>query len=128
MTWTLEHNDDLKIVVLTYKGKVTGADIKEAATARIQMGNQKNITRFLIDTQEVESNESATMDIYELPSDIYQEKQCEYESHIAVVEPKSSKSKAMVRFFENVCVNRGWLVKTFQDCSSAVKWLQEDRS
>ena len=123
MTWNLEYRDDLEIVVLTYSGKVCGTDIKEAASARIDMGKQKGITRFLIDTREIEVDESATMSIYELPTSIYPDEENGRISRIAIIGPKSSESKTMVRFFENACVNRGWLVNTFQDYESAIEWL-----
>jgi hypothetical protein len=123
MTWNLECKDDLQIVVLTYSGKVSGRDIKEAAAARIDMGKQKGITRFLIDTRKVEADESATMGIHEIPAKMYPEKQVERTNRIAIIGPESSISKTMVRFFENSCVNRGWLVSAFQDYKSAIEYL-----
>lgn len=128
MTWNLEYRDDLRIVVLTYSGKVSGAEIKEAAAARIDLGKQKGVTRFLIDTKEVEADESATLSIYEIPAKIYPEKNVERTSHIAILGPESSLSKKMVTFFVTACVNRGWLVSTFQDYQNAIEWLTAESS
>ena len=125
MAWTVEYDDDLQIVVLTYLGNVTGAEIKEAAVARIGMGKQKGATKFLIDTRTVEADKSATMSIYDLPTKVYPEKHAQHTSRIAIVGPQSSASKEMVKFFENACVNRGWSVMTFENRESAVKWLQQ---
>jgi len=125
MSWTLEYSDDLQIVVLTYLGKVTGAEIKEAAAGRIKMGKQKGTAKFLIDARKVESDGSATLDIYDVPKKIFPEENVQRTNRIAILEPESSTSREMVEFFKNVCANRGWLVMTFQDRESAVQWLQQ---
>jgi len=123
MKWNLEYRDDIQIIVLTYFGEVTAADIKEAAVARIDLGKQKGVARFLIDTRKVEADEFATTGIYDIPASVYPEKQVERTGRIAILSPESSVSKKMVKFFENCCTNRGFLVQTFQDYKSAIEWL-----
>jgi len=123
MTWNLEYRDDLQIVVLTYLGKVSGPEIQEAAIARIDLGKEKGVTKFLIDTKNVETADSATMRIHEIPGEIYPDKKIDRTSQIAILGPKSPVSKKMVKFFETSCVNRGWRVDTFQDYESAIEWL-----
>lgn len=124
MTWTLEYSDELDIVVLTYKGKTTGFDLKEASTARIALGREKGVSKYLIDTTEVEVSSSATSDVLDLPDKVYSDKQVDYSSRIAIIEPKSAESRKMVKFYEDACVNRGWLVKMFKDRPSALGWLE----
>lgn len=128
MKWSVEYNDDLKIVVLTYFGRVTGSDISEAAAARIDLGKEKGVTKFLIDARKVEADELAGMDIHSIPEKLYTEKQVERTSRIAILAPQTETSKKMVRFFESACVNRGWVVKSFNDQESAVRWLQQSSS
>jgi hypothetical protein len=128
MAWTVEYNDVLQIVELTYSGRTTGEEIKEAAASRMSMGKQKGVTKFLIDTRKVEADGSATLDIYDVPDKMYPKEHVQYTNRIAILEPESSTSREMVKFYENACVNRGWLVKTFQDRESAVKWLQQRTS
>ncbi|MBN1826432.1 MAG: STAS/SEC14 domain-containing protein [Candidatus Eisenbacteria bacterium] len=123
MTWTVECNEELGIIILTYSGVTTGEEIKKAAVARIDLGKKKGVTKFLIDTRTVKTDESATFDIYDVPNKIYPSKGDLHESRIAILEPESSTSTKMVQFFESVCVNRGWMVKIFQDRESAIRWL-----
>jgi len=123
MTWTVSFDESLRVVVLTYSGVNTGEDIKEAAAARIALGREKGVNKFLIDTREVVTDESATSDIFELPDKVYPAERNQRESRIAILEPESPRSSEMVRFFESVCVNRGWQVKVFQDLESAIRWL-----
>ena len=123
MTWAIEYDDDLQIVVLTYSGKTTGEDIKEAAAARIAMGKEKGVNKFLIDAGKVETEASATLSIYEVPEDLYLRQEANRKSRIAVIRPESSVSREMVEFYETACLNLGWLVKVFQDRDNAVEWL-----
>jgi len=125
MSWTIKYNENLQIIELTYLGRVTGEEIKEAAVARIKMGKNKGATKFLIDTKNMETDESATLDIYDVPEQIFPEEKFNRTNHIAILEPESPTSKEMVNFFIAVCVNRGWLAMTFHDRESAVKWLQQ---
>jgi len=123
MSWTLEYNDDLDIVILTYKGLTTGPEIKEAATARIDMGNRMGTTNFLIDTRLTLADESATLDIYDIPKRLYSDEHVQHVSRIAIIEPESPTTKEMVKFFENACLNRGWIVMSFSEYESAISWL-----
>ncbi|MBN1826430.1 MAG: hypothetical protein JW958_09195 [Candidatus Eisenbacteria bacterium] len=123
MTWTVAFDDSLRIVILTYSGVSTGEDIKEAAVARIALGREKGVDRYLIDTTAVVTDESATSDLFDLPDKFYPAERNQRDSRIAILEPESSRSSEMVRFFESVCVNRGWAVKVFSDRESAIRWL-----
>ena len=124
MTWKVEYSDKLQIVVLTYSGETTGEDIKKAAVARIALGRQKGVTKYLIDTREVQTESLATFDIYDVPNEIYPNEHVDRASQIAIIRPKLPMARRMVKFFEDACVNRGWLVRTFADRDNAVKWLQ----
>lgn len=126
MVWKVEYDDKLQIVVLTYSGKTKGEDIKEAAAARIAMGKEKGVTNYLIDTRKIATEGSSTFDIFTLPSKMYPDKRVESRSRIAVIIPELPTEREMVQFYEDVCFNRGWMVKTFQDHDSALKWLQQD--
>lgn len=44
--------------------------------------------------------------------------------YIAVILPKSPKMVTDYNFYETVCKNRGWSVKTFEDRKAAIKWLK----
>lgn len=125
MTWTIEYQDNLQVVVLTYSGNISGAEIKAAATARIAMGKEKGVSKFLVDTRNIETDESSTFDIYDLPSKVYPEQKVEHSDHIAVVIPESHAARRMVQFYEDVSVNRGWRVKTFEDHDDALEWLKQ---
>jgi len=128
MSWTVEYSDDLQIVILTYEGRVSGEDIKKAAAARIDMGRQKGVTKFLVDTKKVEADETAIIEIYDIPDKLYPEKHAQITDQIAMIRPYSSTSRKMVKFFEDTCVNRGCYMMTFQNRESAINWLQQSTS
>ena len=124
MSWTLEYSDDLDIVILTYNGKTSGSEIKEAATARIDMGNRMGTIKYLINTRLALADESATLDLYDIPQTLYPAEHVQHKSRIAIILPESPTSKEMDKFFETACINRGWIVKSFSRYENAVSWLQ----
>ena len=128
MAWSVDYDEALRLVVLTYSGQTTGQDIKDAAAARIAMGRKRGVTDFLIDTRDVLVDESATVDIYDVPDKMYVDKAVQRVSRIAILEPRSPDSRHLVEFFANACTNRGWLAKRFTDRTEALEWLHEEQS
>lgn len=124
MAWELEHDDELQLVQLTMSGKFTDAEIKECASARIAMGKEKGVTRFIIDANGLEPS-GLTFAIYDVPSNLYTEHGMERSVRIAVLATESSAAKEMAQFYENVSFNRGWNAKAFEDRESAIEWLLE---
>lgn len=125
MSWNVEHNEDLQIVELTISGRVSGDDLREAAAARIALGQEKGIDKYIINVRHIDASESMTPDIYEIPTKIYAEKNLSRSSQIAVIAPLASESLWVTGFYEDICVNRGWRVHTFLDRDRAIDWLQE---
>lgn len=75
----------------------------------------------LVDAVDLESVDSVT-DLYELPKQ-YIEEGVSRSTRIAMVMPRSETARKFIRFYENVCVNRGWTVQSFETRGEAEKWL-----
>jgi hypothetical protein len=125
MPWSLEHIENLQIVELTISGRVSGDDLKEAAAARIALGQEKGIDKYIINARHIDAPESATPGVYDIPTKMYAEKNLSRASQIAVIAPLSSESMWVTGFYEDICINRGWRVRTFLDRDFAIDWLQE---
>lgn len=125
MAWTVDFESNLQIVVLTYLGKVTGEEVQEAAAARIDMGREKGVTKFLIDAKKLDADRFVTSSVYDIPTRLYPEKDFQKTNYIAILSPELETSKEMVKFFENVCRNRGWQVKMFPHYEIAMEWLRQ---
>jgi len=125
MPWRLEHNLDLQIVELTISGHVSGDELKKAAAARISLGQESGVDKYIINARHVDAPEATTPDVYDIPTKLYAEKNLSRASQIAVIAPLSSESRWITSFYEDICVNRGWRVQTFLDRNHAIDWLQE---
>jgi hypothetical protein len=55
--------------------------------------------------------------------EIHEEMKLTRTSSIAVVTPKSKEGIRFTKFYETVCVNRGWDVKIFDEREDAIEWL-----
>jgi len=126
MTWTVTYNDELNIVELTISGEFSDEDIKAAAPARIAMGKEHGVTRFIIDAIDMELT-GTTFSIYDVPAKTYPEEGMGRTTRIAVLTSASSAASEIAQFFENVSVNRGWNVRAFHERKEAIAWLQEQR-
>ncbi len=125
MPWSVEHNEELRIVELAISGRVSGDELKEAAAARIALGKVNGVDKYIIDVRHIDVPEATTPDVYDIPTKMYAEKSLSRTSQIAVIAPLSRKSTWITGFYEDICVNRGWRVHTFLDRSRAIDWLQE---
>lgn len=125
MPWSLKYIEDLQIVELTISGSVRGDELQEAAAARIALGQEKGINKYIINVTHIDAPESATAEVYDIPTKMYAEKNLSRASQIAVIAPLSSESMWVTSFYEDICVNRGWRVRTFIDRDLAIDWLQE---
>ena len=95
----------------------------EAAAERIRIGKVQNVTRFLLDASKMIAPRSATMDVFKIPTIVYQEKEVDRATRIGVVAPTDRDSGWIVRFYEDLCYTRGWSIKICRDRQNAIDWL-----
>ena len=124
MVWKINYVSELQIVELIFSGQVTGPELQHAAAARIDFGQAKGASKYLIDAQEMRAESSLTLDVIDIPAVVYYEKKMDRRSRIAVVSPRDPDSRWISRFYEDASANRGWRVRTFGDRESALDWLQ----
>jgi len=125
MPWDLEYSERLQIVELVISGRVTGEELKEAAEARIVYGQELGVNKYIINARHIDAPESATPAVYEISTKTYSDKNLSRDSQIAVIAPIASEAMWVTSFYEDICVNRGWRVKTFLDRDRAIEWLQD---
>lgn len=125
MAWDVRHRDDLGIIETTLSGRLSGEELQAAAAARIALGEEKEVTNFLIDGRDLIAPRSATVAVYDIPTRIYVEQNAPRETRIAVVKPTAPESQWINQFYEDLCVNRGWSVYLTDDVTAALQWLQQ---
>lgn len=77
--------------------------------------------RVLLDFSSATALVSIT-ELYKLP-DIYKDLRAPRLAHLAMVVPADGYRMEVYQFYEDVCVNRGYFVKLFNDTASARDWL-----
>ena len=123
MTWTVRHDPATGVVKVAYTGRVTSADLVEAATARIRLQKEVGAKRVLIDISGVTEPDAGIPDVFELPGKLYAEMEACPQSRMAVVLPEDRRIRDIACFFETASRNRGWMVRSFEKRRDALDWL-----
>ena len=124
MPWNVEYNSELGIVQGSYVGRVTADEFKEATIKAIGLAKDNNTNLFLIDDSEYEGGASL-FGLFELP-DLHVEMEADRSSRAALILPSSGTvASEDARFYETLCLNRGWQVKVFSKRQDAIDWLMK---
>jgi len=127
MPWTVEYDHELDVVKGTYVGRVTADEFKEATIKAIGLAKDHNTNLFLIDDSNWEGGASVA-GLIGLP-DLYEKLKADRCSRAALILPSSGTAALEdARFYETVCLNRGWQVKVFSTRQDAVAWLIDKES
>jgi hypothetical protein len=122
MSYTINHNASLGVIELTYRGRITGADLKEATSKCISLGKQTGTTKFLVDEVGMDLDTSI-VNLYELPNKQYADEEANRQGRVAIILPTSKEAREAVQFYVTSCQNRGWFVRAFSERLSAINWL-----
>ena len=122
LPWTYEHNPTHQIIEVVYEGDITASDLRESTSELIALGKEKGINRFLVNSTGIKLDANL-VDLYDLPTRQYLKEKADRQGRIAVILPTSARAREAVKFFETVCMNRGWLVQVFSERQEALDWL-----
>ena len=122
MSPNVKHDPVLDIIEVTLTGLITAEDLRASTTRAISMQKETGTTRFLLSADAWDLPVSLT-DIYEIPDTQYWKEELKIRSRIAIVLPTSVTVQEAARFYETVCLNRGWNVRICSDRQIAMDWL-----
>jgi len=123
MTWTLEHNETFRFIHVTLFDSVSGPELKEVTSAAIALLKKKGVLGAFLDLTGLELM-APIIDVYDLPDKQYDQEGLDRNVRMAMVLPVSHSAKQAAEFYETVCVNRGWLVRSFPERNDAIEWLK----
>ena len=112
------------LIEIVYSGEVTASEMRETVRRRIAIQKETGATKVLADASGVRVSPSIT-DLFGLPSKLFAEEDAKRSTMVALVLPDSAGPRERARFLETASVNRGWLMRVFEDRQSAVAWLME---
>ena len=126
MAWTLDYDEASGLIVVVYRGPTTAADIRDCTSAAIALGTRCGSRRFLVDTAEIVTSVSA-LALYNLAQTQYAAEHLSPWSCVALVLPATENERELAKFYETVCLNRGWRVQLFENGEDARRWVLEQR-
>ena len=110
-----------RIIRVRLSGPQTLADYRKQTEEVLRLAQSKNVNLILVDDQRAQ-NMASTLELFAMPA-MYEELGAPRSARVAIVMPHNSPSAADIRFYETVCVNRGFNVKIFATEPPAIDWL-----
>ena len=126
MTWTIDFDESLGMLEMTLEDLVSGEELHEVTSRAIAILREKDSILALADISRLQGSPPLT-DIYELPARQYVAEGLSRNIRIALVEPVADAAIEAARFYETVCMNRGWVVQSFAARDQAIEWLRATR-
>lgn len=128
MSWSLSYNQTQHLIEYVFEDSVLSSEVDLAMKKGAKLCHEHDCYDVLIDSSGQKHLESI-MVLYQHTEAGYAAEGIEKRlTHIAVILPKSPKMLANYSFYETVCHNRGWSVKTFEDRKTASDWLKSKKT
>ena len=118
MEWTITLDEENKYAAIVTRGIADRDGSLEMAKEISMILGKEKIKRILVDHRNISSVSGKPVDIYSRPKEF---KEIGAIPGIIVAVVVKSDYKAFFRFFETVCVNRGYVFSTFDDKKSALE-------
>lgn len=112
------------IIVITYTGKVTINEAREATVKAIAIQAEKQTDRVVIDTLDMTGGPSI-MEMWGLVQS-YPELEVPRRTRLAGVRPRIQGEADLAGFFEVICQNRCYNAKVFHTREAAEEWVQSN--
>ena len=122
MAWQVQYLPDQEIILVENSGDLTHQDFKDQSRDVAVLSEATQVFRILSDNTEMHTR-IGTADIYEFPK-IYREAGLSARSKIAVLISAEDTRIDDFKFYETVCLNRGYQSRIFFDDELALGWLR----
>jgi hypothetical protein len=120
-----EYVGEKGIIVITYTGKVTIIEVREATVQAIALQKERQTDRVLIDARTMTAWPSLA-EMWELVES-YPQIGAPRRTRLAAIRPEAPDDTDVSGFFEVVCQNRCYKAKAFDTSEAAQEWVQSDR-
>lgn len=123
MSWSMEFTDEGRILRVLIAGQLSLAEVAQMNKETVTLAAESQATRILLDCSAARLD-VPVIDVYKLP-DFYAAHGISRQVHAAVLMPKDAYRREVYEFYEDVCRNRGYFVRLFEDEAEAWEWLRE---
>ena len=128
MSWSVKYDSVTRIAELVYTGRVTSEELMASVAERIRVQKQHGTILTLTDASQIEYLDIDILDIHSLPARLYDSAEVNRETRLALLPPHPKEAREIARHYVNACLNRGWIVRTFEDRKNAIEWLTENEN
>ncbi len=122
MAWSASYNHMVGVVEIVFTDIIGGEDLQAATGRAIALQREYGVKNALISVSE-QAQSAPAVDIYYLP-DQYEAAGVSRDVRLAFILPQKPDLQETVRFYEDVCINRGWQVQLFPCRQEALEWFQ----
>ena len=123
MPWSMGLTEDGRILNVVIAGHLSGSEVAEMTRESVGEVVKQRIERIMLDCSAAYLD-VPIVDVYKL-SDFYTAAGLSRQVRAALLAPKDGYNLEIYEFYEDVCRNRGYFVKLFQDEAEAWAWLRE---
>ena len=124
MPETTEYTTKRGFITITYTGRVTIAEVKEATVKAIAIQQEKQVHRVVIDASDMTAAPSI-MEMWALVKS-YPELEVPRQTRLAAVRPGVPDKADVTGFFEVICANQCYIAKGFHTRETAEEWVLSD--
>jgi hypothetical protein len=125
MPYTINLLEEEGIVEIVSTGKLTYKDYVNLSKESVELALKKDTNLLFLDTSNLGASIKAT-EILSFP-DLWESLGTPRTYKLAVLIPKDESLHEDIKFFENVCRNRGWQTKLFVKKEAAIEWLLKNK-
>ncbi len=125
MPYKINYIEKSGIVIIENKGELTYDELVNQSKEAIILAKDKNSQLFLSDFSNVKV-QANTFKLLKFP-EIYEQYGMNRNSKIAVVVTNVELKTDELRFYETICINRGWQIKIFLKREHAFEWLEGEK-
>lgn len=116
-----EYDSVNRFVLQAYSGVNTMQDYVAGTVKVFEMFAEHGTADCLLDLRKID-NRASMVQVYDLPQ-MYTEMAGPRNIRISILAEPGQKDEAIIRFYETICLNRGWKAQISFDAESAVAWL-----
>lgn len=123
MPWSMEFMDEGHVLKVLIQGDMSGAEVTQMTRESVNLVAKQQVTRVMLDCAGARMD-VPILDVYTLP-DLYSARGISRQVRAAVILPREGYRREIYEFYEDVCRNRGYFVKLFEDEAAAWAWIRE---
>ena len=124
MPWQINYLAEHHVLESQIYGQITATELDEGVAAALREGSARGTSHYLCDTSRLTGGHSI-FDLYALAEKLH-EMGMPFGAREALIIPQQPIQTLDAAFWETLCCNRGFEVRSFVDRDNAMAWLTRE--